>query len=484
MAHKLPSVCLNEIFEHLDDDITTLHSTLLTNHHFCGIVVSILWRDIWRFYNRYGMNYIRNSLSILSTLISCLPTVSRCLLQINGVNLTAPTSKSPSFNYISFIKVLSLFRIDQLIEDVVINQRINTTQSLDYNKHLIAQELLKSFMKDIPSLKSLDLCCDFSTRIVQNVPFSNFPGATSCLADLSNLKCSSNSLLPQTFQNIQSLTIKFVEKVSNRLIQLLNSQHQLKNLELNAYLIHVDWLNVIPALTRHYGTLTKLCIHSNSDVPLSFVSYFINLQELIISIRIPFEGFNGLKFARFTKLRIFKIPHEVPKLEMLIKFLENNGINLDEFSTSVVYPDKSLNQSLVRFCPNLKKLSINFGNDELETLKTIFVHCQYLESIKIWCQDDYNRLNGRNLLEVVVNHAPKNFYELKIYMNLILLPTDLEKFFISWKDRSPQKTLSLVIIIDEFSLEIKEEIINVIERYKVLGIIRKFEIKRIDNEVE
>ncbi|CAG8762257.1 12438_t:CDS:2, partial [Funneliformis caledonium] len=302
----------------------------------------------------------------------------------------------------------------------------------------------------IEDVVSLDICCDFSTRIVQNIPFSNFPGATSCLADLSNFKCSSNSLIPQNFQNIQSLNIKFIEKVSNRLIQLINSQHQLNHLELNAYLINVDWFNIIPALTKHDNTLTKLCIHSNNDVPLSFVSSFINLQELIISIRVPFDRFNGLKYASFTKLRIFKIPHEVPKPEMLMKFLENNGMNFEEFSTSVIYSDKSLNKSLVRFCPNLKKLSINFGNDELDTLKSIFEHCQGLEGIKIWCQDDHNHLNGRNLLEIVVNHAPKNFYELKIYMNITLLPSELETSLISWKNRTPQKSLSLVIIFDEF----------------------------------
>ena len=46
MAHLLPSDCLNEIFENLEKDKTTLHSCLLVNHLWCEVSVEILWRDI------------------------------------------------------------------------------------------------------------------------------------------------------------------------------------------------------------------------------------------------------------------------------------------------------------------------------------------------------------------------------------------------------------------------------------------------------
>ena len=51
--------------------------------------------------------------------------------------------------------------------------------------------------------------------------------------------------------------------------------------------------------------------------------------------------------------------------------------------------DDSLNLAIAKFCTNLRKLSTGFKNDELETLKTVFNACQYLESIKIWCGDEF-----------------------------------------------------------------------------------------------
>src|SRR5204863_4293737 len=49
MSCPLPTDCLNEIFENLDDDKITLHSCLLVSRLWCKISVRILWRDIWGF---------------------------------------------------------------------------------------------------------------------------------------------------------------------------------------------------------------------------------------------------------------------------------------------------------------------------------------------------------------------------------------------------------------------------------------------------
>ena len=77
MPCLLPPDCLNEIFEILEEDKITLHSCLLVNHLWCEISVRILWRDIWGFVytfpNEQQQSQVR--LAILSTLISCLPTL-------------------------------------------------------------------------------------------------------------------------------------------------------------------------------------------------------------------------------------------------------------------------------------------------------------------------------------------------------------------------------------------------------------------------
>ncbi|RIA79446.1 hypothetical protein C1645_840667 [Glomus cerebriforme] len=54
---------------------------------------------------------------------------------------------------------------------------------------------------------------------------------------------------------------------------------------------------------------------------------------------------------------------------------------------------KVINNSLYlyisKLCPNLRKLTVRFKSDELETLKILYKNCQYLESIYIWYGGEY-----------------------------------------------------------------------------------------------
>src|ERR1044072_1819467 len=97
--------CLNEIFEHLENDKVTLHSCLLVNRLWCEVAVRILWRNIW--------NYSTTNFS--STLIACLPNESKEILLKNGIVISTPTLKPPIFNYASFCKVLSMKQINYKI---------------------------------------------------------------------------------------------------------------------------------------------------------------------------------------------------------------------------------------------------------------------------------------------------------------------------------------------------------------------------------
>src|SRR5687767_7605607 len=99
MPCKLPADCLNEIFESLEDK-KTLYSCLLVNRLWCEVSVRILWGSVW--------NY--------NTLITCLPNESKEILLNNEIIISSPTSKPPLFNYITFIKRLSIDEIDEKIE--------------------------------------------------------------------------------------------------------------------------------------------------------------------------------------------------------------------------------------------------------------------------------------------------------------------------------------------------------------------------------
>src|SRR6266508_145582 len=135
MLHQFPDDCLNEIFKYLEDKVDLL-SCLLANRLWCEVSVQILWKDI--------QNY--------NTLIACLPNESKQVLYENGIIISTPTSKPQLFNYVTFIKNLS---IDDISENLSRIQPIHS-QNFDRDQNLVLTELFKMFMNQI-SLKKLDL---------------------------------------------------------------------------------------------------------------------------------------------------------------------------------------------------------------------------------------------------------------------------------------------------------------------------------------
>src|SRR5207249_7229020 len=64
--------------------------------------------------------------------------------------------------------------------------------------------------------------------------------------------------LSQTCHNLQSISITFNnDDVSNELKELISLQNNLKNLTLSAF-DTTSWTSIIPALTKHSNTITKL----------------------------------------------------------------------------------------------------------------------------------------------------------------------------------------------------------------------------------
>ena len=101
-----------------------------------------------------------------------------------------------------------------------------------------------------------------------------------------------------------------------------------------------------------------------------------------------------------------------------------------------------------------------------------------MESIKIWC-GRFSLINDRELLKVIATDSPKNFYELEIanYSSTFSPAEDLESFFIRWKKRRPSRSLNLIISVSELD----ESHMKMIQKYKNLDVIKKFEIKEIIN---
>ncbi|PKY18218.1 hypothetical protein RhiirB3_430995 [Rhizophagus irregularis] len=463
---QLSADCLNEIFKYLDEDVT-LNSCLLVNSIWCEISVRNLWKNV--------RNY--------KTLISCLPKESKEILLKNKINITTTTiTNSPLFNYVIFIKSLSIYNIDNMIKNILQNYQSITPQSLNHKKYIVTKEIYKIFMNKI-SLRELY----FNSYKIINIPninFINYNGAKDCLRFLSKLSCRSDiyseffQQLSQICHNIQYLYITFEKIISKGLPDLISSQKNLKHLYIMQSYDCEDLSDIIHSLTKLYpDNLIKFELYGGKHfIPLSFISKFLNLQELVLSFDYNYaiEGFKNLHNVKFNNLQILKFEYAYPKFE-LIKFLEINGKNLREFY--IGNNDDTLNLSISEFCPNIRKIFTIFKNNELGSLKNIFINCKYLESIKIWCGDRY--LNDKKVLDIVLNHSPRDFYELKLYYVINaqseITPEELEDFFINWNNRIPQKSLSFIITKGSRakSLEVRKENMEIIEKYRMLGIIKK-----------
>src|SRR5438045_3027240 len=142
---QLPADCLNDIFEYLENDKVSLHSCLLVNRLWCEVSVRILWRNNYK-YNERTYNI----------LISCLPNESKEIISENGIIISTKTLKPPIFIYAGFCKVLSIDRVYYQVEKLFKDQQSISSPNLNINnKIIVAQEILKLFVKQIPSLKKL-----------------------------------------------------------------------------------------------------------------------------------------------------------------------------------------------------------------------------------------------------------------------------------------------------------------------------------------
>jgi hypothetical protein len=468
---QLTNDCLNDIIEYLENDQATLYSCILVNRIWCDISIRIFWKNVH--------NY---SISNYNTLVACLPKKSKKILYDNGIVILPPTSDPPMFNYATFCKILSVSIIRRKIKKLLISdKRITPLQYLNDDTNIVVQELLKMFMNQVSSLKclSMDICLTLHPR------------TRDCLKNLTRLCCHSNispEFFFQLFQichNILSFSIIIEDYISDGLADLISVQKNLKHFIITQY-EEYDNNNINSLISKLPSTLIKLSLLGENCISLSFINKFSNLQILELSLEYheDFNDFEKLLDTSFPQLRIFTMRDSCPKFELLSKFLEINGKNLKEFC--IYENEKSLNLVIAKFCPNLRKLSIRFYNDELETLKTVLDNCKYLESIKILYGSIL--LCEKKILEAIVKHS-QNIYEIILryssyHEGPILLPNELESFFKSWLNRIPQKSLSLMIVRNvkcEITLDSYDENMEVIRKYIKLGVIRKFKVTDFDD---
>ena len=131
-------------------------------------------------------------------------------------------------------------------------------------------------MDQIPSLKTLDY-----DETIRNIPFFSFPGTKSCLTSMLEFRCYSKpSSAISNKSRYTNIGYRCGDKVPYGSMDLISSQHSIKELGL----IYRDGgsKDIIPALSKHNHTVTRLHIISG-QFNLASITSFRNLLEHVIS---------------------------------------------------------------------------------------------------------------------------------------------------------------------------------------------------------
>ena len=364
MAHQLSIECLSNVFEILNEDLDeeALRSCLLVSRHWCKVSVQILWK------------FVRN----YNTLVACLPKESKETLKNNGIVL--PTLKPLLFDYVEFIKCLSIEELDLGIKRILMEHQPN---DFDNDKYmLVSQEILKMVMSR-SSLKGLSFY-HLNSRDIVALPFTTYPGAENCLRDLCALGCGSDLSSDETFyqlsqmcHQVRALGVSFGEVISSRLADLISVQENLNFLRLTKRdgidLCYESCAEMISSL----GKVSNHIITLEINISLPLIDHFTNLRELKLY---DHETFENLRHLTLPQLRTIEVEQVCRNHDHVTKFLERNGRNLEEILLHCG-GDDSLNLAMVNLCPNLKSLSTLFETGEAETLEAILNGCRQLETI-------------------------------------------------------------------------------------------------------
>ncbi|CAG8433517.1 6285_t:CDS:2 [Diversispora eburnea] len=366
MVPPLPPESMKEILEYLNDDMSALYSCVFVNKQWAQVALEILWRDISKFSEQYIFSY--SAPKIISTLLSCLPKESKNILRNRGLKIPIST-KQPFFNYSGSCRYLDISLINKMID----------LMRLEYRD------------KDIL------------------LPYFN--NSEICLSNLSELHCNT-TLLPGTFYQLASIC-KSLEKIiiedcssdNEGLATLIEIQNNLKSLKIitkgisfgKGKFLGVGRFNKNDLSCRYSKIATAISSQSKSlihfhvggkllkAIPPENISSLLNLQSLTITFHDDIE--NILKLSIFPKLKELKLKL-IPQLESVIQFISRTEGYLETiyFEIPCVYPFTQIplfNQTVAKYCPNLKYLNTWFFNLDVKEFKQLFIACPNLETLSV-----------------------------------------------------------------------------------------------------
>ncbi|CAB4439534.1 unnamed protein product [Rhizophagus irregularis] len=259
----LPEDCIREILEQLSEDKRTLYSCLITNRTYCQFVVPILWRNPWPTFNSLTNELERIYWKILGkTIIKCLTLETKQKLSKQfQIYLNPSLLQKPLFNYVSYIQIIPVGVINQLI-------RNNFEEIINYNN---GEQLEQIFNKEFWELFIKQ--CKIKSLEIPNFNIFEYPESKIHLSSLSILKI-------------------FISYPKEMIIELSKNVHTLKRIEIlsNVILPKLEILSLVNVKGEHLSIFTKLIentkgslkilyihIQKSSPIPSSSIDYYFNI---------------------------------------------------------------------------------------------------------------------------------------------------------------------------------------------------------------
>ncbi|CAG8801151.1 44722_t:CDS:2 [Gigaspora margarita] len=460
----LPTDCLYQIFQHFKDDLKTLHSCLLSNRTCCELIIPILWSNPWKLIpkKKSTLENRISLISLLSTILSCLPSESKQLLHEKHVQWK---SHKIFLNYITYCRSLDFHGIWDML-DVVSAQdpQFSVSNFKTHIKNLVGQEICKMIILQSTKITQMiiaemsylfyNLFRDLSLNDSQSL--SHLNDFEYEINEDSNLLTFNN--LSNVCKNISNFTICLRIAPNESFNDLIKSQNSIKFMNINfKYDPPSKFIN---SLLLHANTLTHLYVSCNRE---STFSKIFSVHHTFSNLRfLKYHVYNGqTPFSYYIIAQI--IQGTQGKLERLY------------MSYSIYYTNLILNQSILRSCQNLKVLTTFVTKDTLNIILEILTSCRNLEGIALYSRTNeiYSILNHLSL------HPLKNLYNLKF--NIIdscwnFSTKNLKLFLKSLEKEELVKKINISLIYKQIDIYLNK-IIDLFETYYLKGIIASYFIE-------
>ncbi|KAF0469427.1 hypothetical protein F8M41_025534 [Gigaspora margarita] len=504
---KLPADCLYQIFQHFKDDLKTLHSCLLSSRTCCELIIPILWSNPWKLIRKkkFTPEYKISLMSLLSTLLSCLPSESKQLLHDKHVHWT---SHRIFLNYITYCRSLDCHGIWDML-DVVSAQHplFPFSNSKIHIKNLVCQEICKMII-----LQSIKITQMFISE--KSYSFFNLLQILS-LSDSQNLsqlkefeyEINENSKiltfcnLSNVCKNISNFTIYLRTTPSESFVDFIKSQNSIKFMDIkfkygpsskfiNSLLLHSNTLTYLyVSCYREISTFSKIFSIYHTFSNLRFLKYHV-YSDFVDNgyddyddgdVSLYAQNLQSKKMVNISlpNLEILELDAHAPfSYQIIEQIIQGTQGKLEKIYLRypIYYTNPIIiNQSILRSCQNLKVLTTFVTKDTLDIILAILTSCRNLEGFALYSRNDeiYSILNHLSL------HPLKNLYNLKF--NIIdshdnFSPKNLELFLKSLEKEELVKKLNISLIYEQPDIYVNS-IIVLFETYCLKGIIASYFIE-------